>query len=45
MSNPLILVTGATGKTGMPVVQQLLEQGFPVRAFAHQRDSSDLSPF
>ncbi len=38
MANPLILVTGATGKTGMPAVKQLLEQGFPVRAFAHQRD-------
>ncbi len=38
MSNPLIFVTGATGKTGMPVVKQLLEQRFLVRAFAHQRD-------
>ncbi len=26
MSKPLILVTGATGKTGAPVVEQLLER-------------------
>jgi len=36
MSKPRILVTGATGKTGAPVVEQLLELGFPVRAFVHQ---------
>jgi N-acyl-L-homoserine lactone synthetase len=34
MSKPLILVTGATGKTGKPVVEQLLDRGYPVRAFA-----------
>jgi NAD(P)H dehydrogenase (quinone) len=38
MSNPLILVTGATGKTGAYVVEQLIERGFPVRALAHRRD-------
>jgi NAD(P)H dehydrogenase (quinone) len=32
MSTPTILVTGATGKTGTHVVEQLLEQGYPVRA-------------
>ena len=38
MSKPRILVTGATGKTGMPVVRLLRERGFPVRAFVHQFD-------
>ena len=38
MSKPLILVTGATGKTGANVVEQLIERGFPVRALAHRRD-------
>ena len=38
MSKPLILVTGATGKTGANVVAQLVERGFPVRALAHSRD-------
>lgn len=38
MSKPLILVTGATGKTGLHVVPQLLEQGFPVRAIVHSLD-------
>ncbi len=28
MSKPLILVTGAAGKTGTPVVEQLIERGF-----------------
>ena len=32
MCKPKILVTGSTGKTGTPVVRQLLERGFPVRA-------------
>ena len=30
---PLVLVAGATGKTGALVVAQLKEQGYPVRAF------------
>ena len=38
MSKPLILVTGATGKTGANVVEQLIERGFPVRALARRRD-------
>ena len=38
MSNPLILVTGATGKTGAAVVEQLLERGLPVRALARRHD-------
>ncbi len=42
MSNPTILVTGATGKTGTVVVEQLLEKGFPVRALVRRRsDASD----
>jgi NAD(P)H dehydrogenase (quinone) len=39
MSHPTILVTGATGKTGTPVVEQLLELGYPVRALARVRDA------
>ena len=39
MSKPMILVTGATGKTGTPVVEQLLEREFPVRALAHRLDN------
>jgi NAD(P)H dehydrogenase (quinone) len=38
MSSQMILVTGATGKTGMPVVKQLLERGFSVRALARRHD-------
>ncbi len=38
MSNPLILVTGATGKTGVHVVEQLVDGGFLVRALARTRD-------
>ena len=38
MTQPLILVTEATGKTGAPVVAQLLDQGFPVRALARRHD-------
>ncbi len=38
MTKPLILVTGATGKTGSPVAQGLIERGFPVRAFVHTID-------
>ncbi len=38
MSKPRILVTGATGKTGIFVVEQLLKREFPVRAFVHRID-------
>ena len=38
MTKPIILVTGATGKTGAPVVQQLLERGYHVRALVHRID-------
>jgi uncharacterized protein YbjT (DUF2867 family) len=39
MSKPRILVTGATGGTGLPVVSELLARGFPVRAMVHGRDA------
>ena len=38
MVRPKILVTGATGKTGGAVVDQLLEKDFPLRAVVRQRD-------
>lgn len=38
MTKPTILVTGATGKTGAHVVEQLIKIGFPVRALVHRRD-------
>ncbi len=38
MSKPMILVTGATGKTGANVVEQLIERGFPVRALTRGHD-------
>lgn len=34
----LTLVMGATGKTGLPVVEQLRERGLAVRAFVHRED-------
>lgn len=37
-SKPKILVTSAGGKTGLPVTLQLLEKGFPVRAFLRRQD-------
>lgn len=37
-ARPKILVTSATGKTGVPTVMQLLEKGFPVRAFVRKLD-------
>ena len=39
MSRPKILVTGATGKTGSPTVQELTSQGWPVRAVVHREDA------
>ncbi len=38
MSKSIILVTGATGKTGLPVIKQLVEREFLVRAFVHRMD-------
>lgn len=38
MIKPRILVTGATGKTGSVVVNELLKAGYPVRAMVHQED-------
>jgi uncharacterized protein YbjT (DUF2867 family) len=38
MSKSLILVTGATGKTGGAVVRQLLDRGYPVRATVRKFD-------
>lgn len=34
-----ILVTGATGDTGRPTVQELLKKGLKVRALAHREDA------
>lgn len=38
MTKPRILVTSAGGHTGTPAVYQLLEKGYPVRAFLHRDD-------
>jgi NAD(P)H dehydrogenase (quinone) len=39
MPNPTILITSAAGTTGFPAALQLLEHGYPVRAFV-RRDSA-----
>ena len=39
MKLPKILVTGAAGKTGMAVVNQLREKNWPVRALVRSRDA------
>ena len=39
MTKPKILVTAAAGHTGAAAVYQLLEMGFPVRAFVRRRDA------
>lgn len=39
MTKPRILVTSAGGHTGTPAVYQLLEKGYPVRAFLRRDDS------
>jgi NAD(P)H dehydrogenase (quinone) len=38
MSEPMILVTGATGKTGATTAALLLQRGYPVRALVHRDD-------
>jgi NAD(P)H dehydrogenase (quinone) len=38
MTQPKILVTGATGRTGRAVVDGLLAKGVPVRAVVHSKD-------
>jgi uncharacterized protein YbjT (DUF2867 family) len=39
MTRPKILVTGSTGKTGSPLVEQLLMEGWPVRALVRVNDA------
>ena len=39
MAKPKILVTGATGGTGLPLVAELLTKGLSVRAIVHRRDA------
>ena len=39
LSKPTILVTGATGSTGIPVVAELIAKGFPVRALVRRKDA------
>ncbi len=39
MSKSKVLVTGATGKTGAAVVEQLLERDYPVRALVRVHDA------
>ena len=38
MAKPTILVTSAAGNTGIPTTLQLLEKGYPVRAFVRRDD-------
>ncbi len=40
MQKPRILITGASGNTGYPTAKELLELGFPVRAFVRNAESS-----
>lgn len=39
MTQPIILVTGATGNTGGAIVSELLRKGVPVRAMVRRRDA------
>jgi NAD(P)H dehydrogenase (quinone) len=39
MTQPKILVTGATGMTGRAVVDELLAKGVPLRAVVHSKDA------
>ena len=43
MLKPKILVTSAAGRTGSAAVLQLLEKGFPVRAFVRRRDARSVA--
>jgi len=43
MKRQTILVTGATGATGMPTVSALLQKGYSVRAFVHREDEISLA--
>ena len=43
MKKPLILVTGATGGTGLEVTKALLAQGQSVRAMVHKKDHRSLA--
>jgi NAD(P)H dehydrogenase (quinone) len=38
MTQPTILITGATGKTGSAATMELLARGYPVRAMVHRQD-------
>lgn len=38
-SQPKILITSAAGKTGLPTALQLLDKGYPVRAFVRRDDT------
>ncbi len=39
MLKPRVLVTGAAGRTGTPVITELLAAGYPVRALVRRRDA------
>jgi uncharacterized protein YbjT (DUF2867 family) len=41
--NPIILVTGATGNTGLPLVEQLANTGQPFRAMVHSAKNEGLA--
>jgi len=43
MRKPRILVTGATGGTGLPVANELVSRGYPVRALVHRTDARSVS--
>ncbi|MGN8072628.1 NmrA family NAD(P)-binding protein [Mucilaginibacter sp. 22184] len=43
MEKQTILVTGATGATGAPTVELLMQKGYPVRAFVHKEDERSTS--
>ncbi|HTI92878.1 MAG TPA: NmrA family NAD(P)-binding protein [Puia sp.] len=42
MRTPKILVTGATGSTGKPSIEILLQNGFKVRALVHKEDARSI---